>query len=92
MGDKYSDLFLACSSCGVVNGDIYFAPTSGFFTFHCYVCRDDNFICADFKCKNVQNVRLNDVINVISMSSNLLDEEQILEVAEGFYEDLKKHG
>jgi len=38
MGDRYT-LIVICPKCGLVDDDVYYAPTCGFITWECEKCK-----------------------------------------------------
>jgi len=44
MGDRYF-ITEKCPKCGVIESDIYFAPTCGFTTWKCKSCGEEIDLC-----------------------------------------------
>lgn len=70
MGDRF-ELVKDCVYCGTKKDDIWYAPTSGFYTFECVKCKKENFITQDFNVKKLEDVTLDDVRDAFLMSSNV---------------------
>ena len=52
MGARY-ELNLSCAYCGEYNPEVYYAPTCGFLSFHCCVCKKENWIEEGFYAEKI---------------------------------------
>ena len=89
MGDRY-ELILNCAHCGETNNDIWYAPTCGSFTFECEKCKKENFITSIHTVKKLEELTYEDAYDAVSMTSTMMNEEQIESYAREWYERLKK--
>ena len=48
MGDRFYLHDLRCAYCGVVQQEVYYAPSCGFVTHDCFFCGKKNLISMDF--------------------------------------------
>ena len=60
MGTRYT-LNLNCVYCGILNNDIWYAPTSNCYTFCCTKCEKDNFIDENLKVKKIEKISIQDI-------------------------------
>jgi len=49
VGDRYYINNMKCAYCGVIQEEVYYAPSCGFTTHLCYDCGEENKIYLGFK-------------------------------------------
>lgn len=54
MGTRYFCQF-RCSYCNTLNDDVWYAPSCGYFTFHCEKCGKENGINMDFHAVKIED-------------------------------------
>lgn len=92
MGTRHL-LILPCAHCGVLNDEVWYAPTSNADTFICVKCAKTSFIVtvkSDFKTKKLSEVTLKDVEQgFLSATSQAWSKEDLKRICEQRFNELK---
>ena len=90
MGDRYY-LAIQCKYCGLMNYEIYYAPTSSFDWFECENCKNHNFINSDLTAKKIEDITYKDVERGFLENTNAeWTEKQIKDFCDFRLKELKK--
>ncbi len=89
MGDRY--IFKGeCAYCGKEDDEIYYAPTSNFYTFKCEVCKKKSFIKPDFDIIKLEDLKYEDVVEGFEMTTSInWEEDKMEEMCTDIYNRLK---
>ena len=89
MGDRYI-LSKKCVYCGELNEDIYYAPTSNFYTFDCEKCKKTNFIKSNMTIIKIEDAKLKDVKDGFEKTTmGMLKQEDINAMCKETFKRLK---